>query len=404
MNILMITQMYPQPDDVGDNSITPVVRYFAREWVKMGHRVLVAHGASRFPLPLYLIPPGIKNRVAGATSKIFPSLPSRKTLRREEFGITVRRFPMFKLYPGFPYSPRAMAAYAEEIARWLAEEEFVPDLVAGHFSNPSAELTALLSKRYGAKSSIVFHLDCSEEQIKKYRIRESVAQIKAIGVRSAIEARDVQKRLGLSEPPFICYSGVPEDAVRSARAVCDKMDFSNGVRYLYVGSFIRRKYLDVVIRAFLRTAGEKDSLTVIGGGPEDENLRKLAAELDKNGRIRFLGKVPRERVMEEMGRAHIFTLVSTFETFGLVYIEAMLQGCLTIASRGEGFDGLIRDGENGFLCAAGDQQELESVYKRIGAMTTEERNAVGQAAIEVAKHFSEREVAERYLQDILDRQ
>ena len=37
-------------------------------------------------------------------------------------------------------------------------------------------------------------------------------------------------------------------------------------------------------------------------------------------------------------------------------------------------------------------------------MTTEERNKIGQAAIDVAVHFSESEVAERYLDDILKNQ
>ena len=102
-----------------------------------------------------------------------------------------------------------------------------------------------------------------------------------------------------------------------------------------------------------------------------------------------------------MSEAQVFTLISHGETYGMVYIEAMLQGCLTIASKGEGFDGIIRDGENGFICAPGDQDELEKTYKKIGEMTIDERNRIGQAAIDTAIHFSEKEVAERYLNDIL---
>ena len=37
-------------------------------------------------------------------------------------------------------------------------------------------------------------------------------------------------------------------------------------------------------------------------------------------------------------------MISELETFGLVYIEAMAAGCITIASRNEGFDGIIKDG------------------------------------------------------------
>lgn len=404
MNILVITQLYPQPDDTGDNKPTRTVEYFAKEWVNAGYNVIVAHCPSKFPFLFYLIPPKIKNKLAGATSNIFPPLSSRKKIVREEFGIKVYRFPMLKVFPGNGYSDRKMKTQAKEICECLEKEEFVPDLVVGHFANPSTELTAIIAEKYKAKSSIVFHHDCTEANIEKYRIRESIKSIGAIGVRSVIEAQEVKERLNLSRLPFICYSGAPNDAVQAAKKICDKQDYSDGIRHIYVGSLIKRKYLDVVIKAFLNTSNEKDTLTVVGGGPEEEPLRKLAEAMNAGNRIIFTGRIPREKVLEKMGEAQVFTLISHGETFGMVYIEAMLQGCLTIASKGGGFDGLIQDGVNGFICEPGDQKNLEDVYSRIAQMSTEDRNRIGQAAIDTAIHYSEKEVAERYLNDILNNQ
>ena len=54
-------------------------------------------------------------------------------------------------------------------------------------------------------------------------------------------------------------------------------------------------------------------------------------------------------------------MISKEETFGLVYLEAMSMGCITIASKNEGMEGIIIDGENGFLCTAGDDDELASI-------------------------------------------
>ena len=404
MNILVITQLYPQPDDTGDNKPTRTVEYFAKEWVKTGNKVIVAHCPSKFPFLFYLIPPKIKNKLAGATSNIFPPLSSRKKIVREEFGIKVYRFPMLKVFPGNGYSTGKMKAQAKEICESLEKEEFVPDLVVGHFANPSTELTVIIAKKYRAKSSIVFHHDCTDANIKKYRIRENIKSIGAIGARSVIEAQDVKEKLNLNKLPFICYSGAPNDAVQVAKRVCDKQDFSNGIRHIYVGSLIKRKHLDVVIKAFLNSSKEGDTLTVVGGGPEEDNLRKLAEDMNAGDRIIFTGRISREKVLIKMGEAQVFTLISHGETFGMVYIEAMLQGCLTIASKGGGFDGLIQDGVNGFICKPGNQKNLEDVYKRIAQMTTEERNEIGQAAINTAIHYSENEVAERYLNDILENQ
>ena len=396
--------MYSQPDDVGDNKPTKTVNYFVKEWVAMGHNVVVMHCPSKFPLALYLLPTAVKEKFARRISTMVPPIESRKELEREENGAKVYRLPMLKMKPGQAYSPTAMKKQARRIEKRLDQIAYKPDLVLGHFANPSTELVAILAEHYKAKSSIVFHHDCTESGMAKYRIKENVAHIGAIGARSIIEANQIKDRLGLTTLPFVCCSGAPNDAVQAAKKVCDKQNFSEGTRHIYVGSLIKRKHLDVVVKAFLNTAGEKDTLTVVGGGPEEEGLKKLVSDLKAENKITFTGRIPREGVLKKMGDAQIFTLVSHGETYGMVYIEAMLQGCLTIASKGEGFDGIIQDGVNGFICEPGNQQELEKVYQRIAKMSTEERDRIGQAAIDTAIHYSEREVAERYLNDILSNQ
>ena len=404
MNILVITQMYSQPDDVGDNKPTKTVNYFVKEWVAIGHNVVVMHCPSKFPLALYLLPSKLKEKFANRISTMVPPIESRKKLERDENGAKVFRLPMLKVKPGQAYSKGIFKRQTNKIEKELQRIGFMPDLVLGHFANPSLELVANLAERYHCKSSIVFHHDCKESTIARYRIKENIQRIGAIGVRSVIEAHQVQKRLNLKELPFVCCSGAPNDAVQAAQKECEKQDFSEGIRHIYVGSLIPRKHLDIVIKAFLNTAGAKDTLTVVGGGPEEENLKNLVYDLKAENKIAFTGRVPREEVLKRMGDAQVFTLISHYETYGMVYIEAMLQGCLTIASKGEGFDGIIQDGVNGFICEPGDQKALENVYKRIASMTTEERNKIGQAAIDTAIHYSGREVGERYLDDILKNQ
>ena len=404
MNILVITQMYSQPDDVGDNKPTKTVNYFVKEWVAMGHNVVVMHCPSKFPIILYLLPSFIKEKFAGRISTMVPPIESRKVLVREENGAKVYRLPMLKMKPGQAYSKSAMNRQARKIEQVLQGISFKPDLVVGHFANPSVELVAKVAEFYKAKSSIVFHHDCVEGYIQRYRIDENIRKIGAIGTRSVIEANLVKQRLNLDKLPFVCCSGAPNDAVMAAQKVCDKQDFSNGIRHIYVGSLLKRKHCDMVIKAFLATAGAKDTLEVVGGGPEADILKQLVKDSDTANRIIMTGKVPRNEVLKRMGEAQVFTLISHGETYGMVYIEAMLQGCLTIASKGEGFDGIIQDGVNGFICNPGDQQDLERIYRRIANMTAEERNKIGQAAIDTAIHYSEREVAERYLNDILSNQ
>lgn len=404
MNILIITQMYSQPDDVGDNKPTKTVNYFAKEWVGMGHSVKVMHCPSKFPYLYYLIPSAIKDKFSGRISTMTPPIESRRNLHRDEHGVDVYRFPMLKFYPGQAFSKSAMQRHADRICKVLDEQAFKPDLVVGHFANPSTELVSIVAKKYNAKSSIVFHHDCDAKEVMKYRLKENCAGIGAIGARSITEAKEVQTNLVLKELPFICCSGAPNDAVEAAEKTCVKHAYENGIKYIYVGSLIKRKHLDVVINAFSKVADHNDRLLVVGGGPEEEYLKSLTKELHLENKVIFTGRVPREQVLKYMKEYHVFTLISDDETYGMVYIEAMLQGCLTIASRKGGFDGIIIDGENGFICEPGNEAELIEIYRRIKRMNVWERNILGQRAIDLAIHYSEREVAERYLNDILERQ
>jgi len=231
-----------------------------------------------------------------------------------------------------------------------------------------------------------------------------IRDIGAIGARSVIEARQVKDILSLNIEPFICYSGAPNSAVDSSERNCTKMTVPGGIKHIFVGSFIKRKHLDATIISFINSKNVGDTLKIIGGGPEEERLKKLVTKLCKDNSIIFMGRISRTEVLDQMKEAQVFTLISDGETFGMVYIEAMLQGCLVIASKGGGFDGIIIDGINGFLCNPGDSEMLENIYRRIQGMSEIQRNCIGQNAIDTAIHYSEREVAEKYLNDILGNQ
>ena len=93
-------------------------------------------------------------------------------------------------------------------------------------------------------------------------------------------------------------------------------------------------------------------------------------------------------------------MISANETFGLVYLEAMSVGCITIASRNEGFDGIIKDGVNGFLCEAGNVNELQTIIDRIVEMTPEELQRISNNAIQTAQNMTDKIVAKQYIMNL----
>lgn len=86
--------------------------------------------------------------------------------------------------------------------------------------------------------------------------------------------------------------------------------------------------------------------------------------------------------------------------FGLVYLEAMLANCITIASLKEGMDGIITSGKDGYLVNAGDIEELAEVISRIQSLNYEEAEAIAESGYKTACGFTDSAVAKRYLESI----
>ena len=66
----------------------------------------------------------------------------------------------------------------------------------------------------------------------------------------------------------------------------------------------------------------------------------------------------------------------------------------------QGFDGIIEDGENGFLCEAGNADELVKVIARIKKMPSSELQRISSNAILTATRLTDRQVAQDYLQNV----
>lgn len=106
------------------------------------------------------------------------------------------------------------------------------------------------------------------------------------------------------------------------------------LRILSVALFNPRKRLDTVIRALdlLVKRGVDVVLDLGGDGPQMGELRALAHNLGVGERVRFLGHLSPEGVRQAMHGAHIFVLPSEYETFGVVYAEALSCGLPVIAT------------------------------------------------------------------------
>jgi glycosyltransferase involved in cell wall biosynthesis len=93
-------------------------------------------------------------------------------------------------------------------------------------------------------------------------------------------------------------------------------------------------------------------------------------------------------------------MVSSPETFGLVYLESLASGCITVGSKNEGIDGIIINEKNGFLVKPRDSDALLKVIQKILSIDNYFKTSLVLNGIETAKGFSDEKVAKNYLKEI----
>ncbi len=125
-------------------------------------------------------------------------------------------------------------------------------------------------------------------------------------------------------------------------------------RYLFVGRFIERKGIDVLLAAFRRV--DRGELWLAGDGP----LRSyLEGEAKGDSRIRVLGYANEESLPDLYRQADILVVPSLFEPWGLVVHEGLAHGLPVIATdQVAAADDLIASGVNGYVVPAGSYEAL----------------------------------------------
>ena len=134
---------------------------------------------------------------------------------------------------------------------------------------------------------------------------------------------------------------------------------------LQVGHLTTQKRVNVTVEAFrlLKERHPEASLTLVGEGPERAVLERQCAASGLKDSVRFTGEVPNAEALAELGQARFFVMPSVHEGFGIVYLEAMASGCVTIGTEGEGIADLIVSGKNGFLVPPDDPGAIADVIE-----------------------------------------
>lgn len=369
MKILFITQLFPADCRAGYTS--GALREFVEAWGCQGHQVQVIR-----PYFSYEDEP-------------FPQVPVFQTGDR----VSVRfvrplRIPLLK-WTWYP---------SRKIINRLP---FKPDVVICHLYNAYFTFGGLAKK---LEVPLIIGIHMSDIRLAKspfYRRmqRRWFKQARAFACRS-VAYRNFFHQLfpELRERTFLAFSGIPDKYL----SLPERIPVSREkIRIITVASLIKRKQVDLVLRALSALpAAKKWEYVIVGKGDQEGLLQSLAGDLGITGQVLFRGELERDAVILELRESDLFILPSYNETFGLVYLEAMASGCLTIGSRHEGIDGIIRDGENGFLCEAGSEASIRDTLIRAVTLPEEEYRRMVRNSLSTAQDFSSDRQARAYLDNL----
>lgn len=397
MKIFVLTPIYATTTTM--QGATPVVHYFAREWVKLGHDVTVFQFVAKYPGPMYWVGRHFQHQLNTRLGMLVP-VEKPKDEDYEAEGVVVHKRCLKKLKPHSLYN-KARLQEAFDFVSGEIEKSGVPDWFVGHWDNPQLELLDMLKKRFHKPTCLVFHSnDFNIDAKYGEEGRRMLMNLDVIGFRSMIGQRNFEAKYGNPKHSFMASSGVSEAFLLAGNHVQKtvKQPIHN---FVYVGSLIERKYPSLIVRALSEAYTDGDfSMTFIGDGAEKSVIEEEYLKTGSRGELHFTGRIPREEIIQFLRQADVFVMISKAEIFGLVYLEAMALGVIPIGSKNEGIDGIIVDGENGFLCEAGNKDELAEVLKRIKGLPSEELDAISKKAMETARDYSDEGVARKYINSL----
>ena len=171
---------------------------------------------------------------------------------------------------------------------------------------------------------------------------------------------------------------------------------------LFVAAFYKEKGLIETIKAIesLRNKGYNLTFNAIGKGlpnrPHDkdyiQNVEKLVQ--GKNW-VKLQPFMKPEEIIKEMRKSDIFVMVSSPETFGLVYVEALTQGLPIVYAKNQGFDGFYSEGIAGYSALAGNVESIALAIEKI--IINYDVISTNISALNLEKDFKWKNIAAKYI-------
>jgi glycosyltransferase involved in cell wall biosynthesis len=220
--------------------------------------------------------------------------------------------------------------------------------------------------------SLVHHLRCSELrpawQNSFYRIVEKkyLQSLDGIIFNSNTTRAVVEGLIGKHKASVVAFPPTDRFGDPISESAIISRAQSGEFRILFIGNVIRRKGLHVLLKAL---QGLQASVDVVGGMDLDP---KYAFEMQRyvlthglSSTVAFHGPLDNQPLVELYERSHVLVVPSSYEGYGIVYLEGMGFGLPAIGTTAGAAGEIITPGTNGYLIQPDDSAALAAHLKEL---------------------------------------
>jgi glycosyltransferase involved in cell wall biosynthesis len=244
---------------------------------------------------------------------------------------------------------------------------------------------------------IVHHLLSSEPRAARKNAYLSFIEktyletVDAFVFNSETTKNSVERVLGRPTANVVATPGgdrFANDASLTRQQLAARAHRDGPIRLLFVGNLIPRKGLHTLVRALSKLENSSWRLDVVGAIDLDtdyaENVLSAIARHNLSDRITLHGKLDGERLAELYRDSQLFVLPSSYEGFGIVYLEAMSFGLPILACDSGATAEIVRHGVTGLLVPPDDAPSLGHRMDEL----LEDRELVARMSLEARDAFS----------------
>lgn len=208
--------------------------------------------------------------------------------------------------------------------------------------------------------SIVHHLRCSEAHPSWknyfYRIveRDYLRSVDGFIFNSRSTQQVVENLARSTSPSIVAYpAGDRLQSKISQERIAARAKQHGPLQLLFLGNVIPRKGLHTLLDALMQIPQDRWELTVVGSLEMDmdyvDRINQRVINSDFTSVVHFSGPLLEEDLKNVMTNSHIIVIPSTYEGFGIAYLEGMGFGLPAIATTAGGASEFITPGVDGFL-------------------------------------------------------